>query len=529
MSLEPCPRVLVGGTLIDGTGRQPITDSIVVMQGDYIVAAGKKGKIEIPKGAEVYDVTGMTVVPGFIDSHCHFYGMGLSMIRDVQLRDTPTLDAAMARLKDKAKTAKKGEWIVGKGWDESKWPENRYPTKKDLDAISKTNPIIIVRICGHLLTLNSIGLQMANITSKTPQPDSGHIDMGDDGEPTGILRDCRYLVEKIIPQPTEEDAVEGLKVASEYALSLGCTSIGDAGLGADALKAYQSAYTRGALKVRSYLFLNETVQKQSYEMGIRTGFGNDMIKIGPTKLLMDGSLGAHTAAMFEPYSDDPSTKGLILMPQETLDTKAKVANSHGNQIAIHAIGDYAIECVINSIQAALKVKPRKDHRHRIEHCEILTADQIERIKQLGIIPAVQPNFVGEWAGPGSMYEQRIGTERNKLNNPYRILLDEGITIAFGSDGMPFHPIYGLWSAVNHGIKEARIKLVEAVKCYTLNGAYASFEEEIKGSVEVGKLADIAVVDRDLTKIKPEEIRDAKVYMTIIGGKILYHKGLNPSL
>ena len=160
MSLEPCPRVLTGGTLIDGTGRPAITDSIVVMQGDYIVAAGKKGKIEIPKGAEVYDVSGMTVVPGFIDSHCHFYGMGISMIRDVQLRDTATLEDAMTHLKEKTKTTEKGEWILGKGWDESKWPENRYPTKEDLDKVSMTHPIIVVRICGHLLTLNTPALKV---------------------------------------------------------------------------------------------------------------------------------------------------------------------------------------------------------------------------------------------------------------------------------------------------------------------------------------------------------------------------------
>jgi hypothetical protein len=495
------------------------------MQGDYIVAAGKKGKIEIPKGAEVYDVTGMTVVPGFIDSHCHFYGMGISMIRDVQLRDPSTLEGAIARLKEKAKASKKGEWILGKGWDESKWPENRYPTKEDLDAVSKTHPIMIVRICGHLLTLNTLALKIVGITGETPQPKGGHIDMGPDGEPTGILRDCRHLVEPFIPHVTEETAVEGLKIASEHALSLGCTSIGDAGLGADALKAYQIALARGHLKVRAYLFLNETIQKQIYETGIRTGFGNDMIKVGPTKLLMDGSLGARTAALFEPYTDEPSTKGLLIMPPEVLDEKAKAAHRYGNQIAIHAIGDYAIECVINSIQAALKEKPRKDHRHRIEHCEILTAGQIERIKELAIIPAVQPNFVGEWAGPGSMYEQRLGEERNRLNNPYRTLLDEGVTMAFGSDGMPFNPIYGVWSAVNHGIKDARITLVEAIKCYTLNGAYASFEEDLKGSIESGKLADIAVLDRDLTETKPEDIRNAKVYMTIVNGKILYHKGL----
>jgi hypothetical protein len=249
-----------------------------------------------------------------------------------------------------------------------------------------------------------------------------------------------------------------------------------------------------------------------------------MIKIGCSKLLMDGSLGARTAALFEPYTDEPSTKGLLLMPLEKLVEKAKTAHLNGSQIAIHAIGDLAIENVLNSYQEALKAKPRKDHRHRIEHCEILTASQIERIKELGIIPAMQPNFVGEWAGPGGMYEQRLGPERNRLNNPYRTLLDEGITVCFGSDGMPFNPIYGLWSAVNHGIKESRVSLVEAVKCYTLNGAYASFEEDLKGSIEPGKLADIAVIDSDLTKTPPEEIKDAKVYMTLVNGKILYHKG-----
>ncbi|MGD0805093.1 MAG: amidohydrolase [Candidatus Bathyarchaeia archaeon] len=515
----------MGGTLIDGTGHPPIKNSIVLMQGDYIIYAGKKGKIDIPKGAEVYDVTGMTVVPGFIDSHCHFYDMGISMIRDVQLRDTSTLEDAMKRLKEKSKTTKSGEWILGKGWDESKWPENRYPTKKDLDAVSKTHPIIAVRICGHLLTLNTVALNIAGITKKTPQPEGGHIDLSSDGELTGILRDCSQLIESSIPSVSEETAVEGIKIASDYALSLGCTSIGDAGLGKNAIKAYQTALAKGYLKVRAYLFLDQTIQKQSYETGIRTGFGNDMIKIGPSKLLMDGSLGAHTAALFEPYTDEPTTKGLLSMPPETLDEKAKMAHRHGNQLAIHAIGDYAIECVINSIQAAIKDSPRKNHRHRIEHCEILTAGQIERIKELGIIPAVQPNFVGEWAGPGSMYEQRLGEERNRLNNPYRIMIDEGITIAFGSDGMPFHPIYGIWSALNHGIKDARIKLTEAIKCYTLNGAYASFEEDLKGSIEPGKLADVTVIDRDLVETKAENIRDAKVYMTIVNGKILYHKGL----
>lgn len=523
MSLEPCPRVLLGGTLIDGTGRPPVKDSIVITKGSYILAAGKKSKIPVPEGAEVYDVSGMTVIPGFIDSHCHFFNMGVSLLREVQLRDTPSLAAAMERIGEKAKSLKAGQWILGRGWDESKWPENRYPTKKDLDKVTGNHPTAITRICGHMIILNTAALSAAEITGEIPQPEGGHVDIGKDGEPTGVLRDCRHLIENTIPPITEELGVEGLALASQRALELGCTSIGDAGLGEVAIRSYQSALAKGVLKTRSYLFLNETVQRQSYELGIRSGFGDEMVRIGCTKLLMDGSLGARTAALFEPYTDEPTTKGILSMPPEGLNAKVKAGHIHGNQVAIHAIGDYAIECVINSVQAALKAKPKKDHRHRIEHCEILTATQIERIKELGIIPAMQPNFVGEWAGPGSMYEQRLGEERNKLNNPYRVLLDEGIVVAFGSDGMPFNPIYGVWSAVNHGIKDARINLVEAIKCYTLNAAYASFEEDFKGSVETGKAADITVLDRDLTEVASEDIKDAKVYMTMVGGNILYHK------
>ncbi|MBS7637358.1 amidohydrolase family protein, partial [Candidatus Bathyarchaeota archaeon] len=177
----------------------------------------------------------------------------------------------------------------------------------------------------------------------------------------------------------------------------------------------------------------------------------------------------------------------------------------------------------NIIERILRESPRRDHRHRIEHCEVMTTNQIERLRQLGIIASMQPNFVGEWSGPGGMYEARLGAERLRMNNPYRALLDEGIHVAFGSDCMPFNPIYGLWSALNHPVKESRIGLVEAVRCYTLEAAYASFMEDLTGSIEPGKLADIVILDEDLTSIMPDRVRDVKVRMTIVNGKILYSK------
>jgi hypothetical protein len=523
MSLEPCPRVLLGGTLIDGTGRPPIKDAIIVIEGEWIRAVGDKEEIEVPEGSEVYNVQGMTILPGLIDSHVHFLRMGASMITTLNLSDTRSIAEVLERVRERAEECEDGEWIIGRGWDEAKWEERRYITKEDLDPLTPGNPVTLTRVCGHLITVNSKGMEIAGVKRDTPTPPGGRIDKDEMGEPTGILRDCRRLVQHAIPETTEETMVEGLLKASNHALSLGCTGVGDPGLGAKEIKAYQTALKKGNLKVKASLMLGPEIRNHSYAMGIKTGFGNQMVRIGPVKLFMDGSLGAHTAALFEPYNDDPANRGLLLTEPEDMDKLVKKAHSNDCQAAVHAIGDRAIEYAINSIQEALREEPMKGHRHRIEHCEVLTPQQIERIKQLEIIPAMQPNFIGEWSGPDSMYESRLGPRRDRMTNPYRDLLDEDIMVAFGSDGMPFTPIYGIWSAVNHPIRSSRISLVEAVKCYTYNSAYATFEEEYKGSLEVGKLADVTIFDRDLTEIPEEEIRKAEVYMTLVNGKILYHK------
>lgn len=524
MSLELCPRVIVGGTLIDGTGRPPVKDSVVVLKGDRILAVGKRGEVEIPAGAEVIDASGRTVLPGLIDAHTHFLWMGIAMIRTVDLSGSQSLAEAVELVKTRVAETPEGEWVLGRGWDDSKWPERRYITKEDLDPFSPDNPVMLVRVCGHLITLNSKALEQAGITRDTPDPPCGKIDRDEDGEPRGILRDARQLVEKEIPPVTEKVALEGLKLACDHALSLGCTGVQEAGLDAFGIRVYQSVQERGLLKVRAYLMVRgDLAIKGVRELGLRTCFGDEMLRLGSAKLLIDGSLGARTAALFEPYEDDPTTKGLLMMEPEELTERMKAAHMHGMQVAVHAIGDRGIEYAIAAVEEALRESPRKDHRHRIEHCEVLTTTQIERIRQLGIIASMQPNFVGEWSGPGGLYEARLGPRRLRQNNPYRLLLDEGVRVAFGSDCMPFNPLYGLWSAVNHPIRESRITLEEAVRCYTLEAAYASFEEELKGSVEPGKLADITILDGDLTEMPSDRIKDVPVYMTIVDGKILYRR------
>jgi len=501
-----------------------VKDGVVVIDGEWIVAVGGRGEVAVPDGAEVIDASGRTVLPGLIDAHTHFLWMGIGMIRYVDLSGSSSLAEAVEMVKTGVAEAPEGEWVLRRGWDDSKWPERRYITKEDLDAFSPTTPVMLVRVCGHLITLNSRALELAGITRDTPDPPGGKIDRDENGEPVGILRDARQLVEKEIPPVTEKMALEGLKLACDHALSLGCTGVHEAGLDAFGIRVYQKALEQGVLKVRAYLMVRgDPAIKAASELGLRTGFGNEMLRLGSAKTLIDGSLGARTAALFEPYEDDPATKGLLMMEPEELTEKVKAAHRHGLQVAVHAIGDRGIEHAINAIAEALREAPRKGHRHRIEHCEVLDAHQIERIRELDIVASMQPNFVGEWSGPDGLYEARLGSRRLRQNNPYRLLLDEGVRIAFGSDCMPFNPLYGLWSAVNHPIRKSRITLEEAVGCYSLDAAYASFEEDLKGSVELGKLADITILDGDLTETTADQIKDVPVYMTIVGGKILYKK------
>jgi len=501
-----------------------VEDSVVVIDGDWIVAVGRGGEVEPPEGAELIDASGLTVLPGLIDAHTHFLSMGVRMMRFVDLSGTSSIPEAVDLVAERLKATPRGEWVVGRGWDDSKWEERRYITKEDLDPLFPEHPIALTRVCGHLITVNSRALELAGITRETHDPPGGKIDRGADGEPIGVLRDARRLIEKAIPPISEEVWLEGLKKACDHALSLGCTGVHDAGLDAFGLRMYQAALDQGLLKVRAYTMLRGDASiRGAADLGLQTGFGNEMLRLGSAKFLIDGSLGARTAALFEPYEDDPETKGLPRMEPEELNEKVKAAHASGLQVAIHAIGDRGIELAINAIDEALREAPRKDHRHRIEHCEILTSGQIERIRELGIVASMQPNFVGEWSGPGGLYEARLGGRRLRQNNPYRLLLDEGVRVAFGSDSMPFNPLYGIWSAVNHPIRQSRISLEEAVKCYTLDSAYASFEEDLKGSVEPGKLADITILDGNITELPAEDIRNVPVYMTLVNGKIMYKK------
>ena len=526
------PIAIVGGSIIDGTGRPPIPDGAVVTYCSKIIAVGPRDEVTVPEGAEVIDAEGRTMMPGFIDCHTHFILMGVRTLTTLDLSRTRSLPEVLALIEERVSEVPEGAWLEGHGWDESGWPNRRYPSRWDLDPISSEVPIILTPYYGHLVVANSVALEAANVSKDTPSPPGGEVVKDPETkEPTGILRDeAMQLISAVKPPTTSEVSLQGLREACDIALRWGCTSIHELDADAVQLSTYQTAREDGSLRVRAYVMptarFTEEILDSLGTLGIRTGFGDEFYRIGAAKIFIDGSMGARTAVFSEPYEDDPSTKGLFTISPEMLKSRVAKAHDYGMQITVHGIGDGGIEATLNAYEDALVKNPREDHRHRIEHCEILTDEQILRIKRLGVIPSVQPNFAGEWGYPGGMYEQRLGTERLKMNNPYRRFLDEGIRIAFGSDcgycpPWPMNPLYGLWAAVRHPIEGSSISLEEAVKGYTLDAAYSSFEEGIKGSLEPGKLADIAILSQDLTAIDPDEIKDVTVDLTMVGGKIEY--------
>jgi hypothetical protein len=517
--------------LIDGTGRPALRDAVVLIDGPRIAAVGKRSKVDVPSDAQVINASGRTVVPGLIDSHTHFLSMGYRL-GHLQLDDAESIGDIVGRLGEyiRARRLPRGKWAQGRGWDDQNLAERRYPDRHDLDEASPENPVALTRICGHMIVLNSRALEACGITRGTPNPPGGVIDKDACGEPTGVLRDARGIVTPHIPPPTYEELRQGLRDAIELAHSLGATTIHDCSRPDESsllmsVRPYVDAHREGDMRLRCHVMTGEP----------RGRGGDEWLSFGTLKIGIDGSMGAQTALLYEPYANDPSTSGVYVGDQMRNRRVAAEQHLNGGQVAIHAIGDRAITEAVSRIEEALTKTPRADHRHRIEHFEYPTDADIGRAGRLGIVASMQPNFVGEWAWPGGMYETRLGKRRNRRSNSYRRLLDLGFHVPFGSDGMPFHPLYGIWSAVNHPIPESRIGVEEAVRCYSLEGAYATHEEGVKGSIEAGKLADVTILPMDITgpgfrlaktdaasvERAKNEMKRTRAYMTILNGEIVY--------
>jgi predicted amidohydrolase YtcJ len=504
--------------------KQPKAEAIAIQNGKIIaVGSNKAVRKYIGKKTRVIDAKNKTIVPGFVDCHVHMTGFG-QFLQTLNLRNGGSVKEMQQKMREYAQKNPEKSWILGGRWDQDKFAEKRYPTRWDLDAAVADKPVFLVRVCGHLGVANSKALQLADISKETTI-ESGKIDLDEaTGEPNGILRENALgLVWKAIPKPNPKELEEACISACKKAVTAGLTCVHWIIGSAKEIRIIQRLYFEGKLPLRVYLGISADLLDQLVDLALLTGFGNDMVKIGFVKVFADGSLGARTAALKEPYSDKPETKGIILYTQRKLNRLVSKAHRAGLQLAVHAIGDRAIETVLSAFENALKKHPRENHRHRIEHCSVLNPRLIKRMKRLGLIASVQPHFVVSdlWVA------DRVGKDRARWVYPFKTLMKEGLIVTSGSDCPvePISPLLGVWAAVTRkSFAEESLTVDEALKIYTSNAAYASFDENNKGTIEVGKFADLTVLSDDLFDVPLDEIKRVRVEMTIVDGRIVYSRG-----
>jgi len=507
----------------------------VASKGDRLIAVGgneEVGKL-VGKETRVISAPGAMLVPGFIDSHVHFIWGG-SSLASVQLRDARTPEEFVQRIAEFAKTLQPGEWILDGTWDHENWG-GELPSRGWIDAVTPENPVWILRLDGHMGLANSLALKQAGLTRDTSDVTGGAIVRDAGGELTGVLKDnAMNLVGQAVPEASESQLDTQLAAASAYVAAQGVTTVhdmADPGWPAWAsLAAYRRAHASGNLKTRIYALLPLSDWERVRDEVAQQGTGDDWLRIGGLKGFMDGSLGSHTAAFFDPFTDAPNDTGLLLTPPEQIESWVSGADAAGLHVAIHAIGDRAIRSLLDIYARTAEQHGSRDRRFRIEHAQHIHPDDIPRFAAQDVIASMQPYHAiddGRWA------EKVIGPERIKTTYAFRSLLDSGARLAFGSDWnvAPATPLEGIYAAVtrrtlddaNPGgwVPQQKITVQHALEAYTTQAAYASFEEGIKGSLEVGKLADFVLLDRDLTRVAPDQIRNAKVLTTVVGGKIVY--------
>jgi predicted amidohydrolase YtcJ len=527
---------LVNGNIVTLDPVNPRVEAVAIRDGKIIgVGASKEMKSLFDKKVKIIDLDGKTVLPGFTDCHIHLLGYG-AMLTMLDLKGVKSIEEIKEKLRRVAERKASGAWIVGHGWDDSTLAEKRLPTRWDLDEAAPDNPVTLLRVCGHISCVNSKAYELANITAETESLPGGKIDKDPEtNEPTGIMREAAGFMVLNLVSIGDEDYVLALKKACEEAVSKGLTSIHCMPIMDQAQtfqgRAFQILLMRGELPLRVYLQIPEASLSSLVDLGFYTGFGNSRLKIGAIKIILDGSLGGRTAAMLEPFSDDPGNRGILIYNEEKLHEIVKKVHVADFQLAIHCIGDRAAKLALDAIGEALKEKPKKDHRHRIEHASVLNEELIQRMKKLGVVASVQPPFI---VSDGRWMLDRVGEERAECVYPFKTLLEEGIKLAAGSDCPVEHmaPLLGIQAAVSRKVNpnytfipEQRISAEQAIRLYTLDAAYASFEENIKGSIETGKLADLVVLSDDPLRVPTDKIGEIEVEMTIVGGEIVYSKNI----
>jgi predicted amidohydrolase YtcJ len=514
-----------------GDGSRPWADALAAA-GDTILEVGDGAAIErlITPRTRVLDARGGMVTPGFIDSHVHFLEGGLSL-GSVQLRDAGSPEEFVARIAAFAAAAPPGSWITGGDWDHRNWG-GELPRKQWIDAATPRNPVWINRLDAHMSLANSPALAAARVDRTTPEVDGGTIVRDEAGEPTGVLKDnAKSLVDVAMPAAAAETLDRALDAAMKYVAARGVTSVVHMGTWDD-LEVFRRAHRAGRLRTRIRAAVPLGTFGRLADAVNRDGSGDDWLSIGCLKAFVDGSLGSHTAAFLEPYTDAPEDTGLLVNSEETLYLRTRAATMSHLQVMAHAIGDRAVRLQLDIFERVRKELQPANPRFRMEHAQHIAPCDMARFVENGVIASMQPYHAiddGRWA------ETLIGRERAETTHAYRSLLESGARLAFGSDWMvaPPSPLAGIHAAVTRRTLDGRnpegwvprqkITVEEALRAYTVDAAYAQFAEDRKGTLGAGKLADFVVLDRDPTRIPAAEIGEARVMATVVGGEAVFEQ------
>jgi hypothetical protein len=555
--------VLTNGKIFTADGRGTIAEAVAI-DNERIVAVGTNAEVRRAyAGARTIDLRGRLVTPGFNDAHIHFIGGGLSLLR-VELVGARTLAEAKARIAAKVRELPPGAWILGRGWDHTLWG-GQWPTKADLDAVAPNNPVFVQRVDGHVSWANTLALTKAGVTRETRAPEGGEMLHDAQGEPTGILKEtAAELVARVVPEPSRDEHMRAAERALAEARRYGITSIQDNST-YEAVELYRELLQAGRLTVRVAAWQNfeDPIERLKEQRAEFASFKIDPLRIRLTALkgYVDGTLGSRTAAMLAPFADDPHNSGIPRRPPEELTRMIVERDAAGFQIALHAIGDRANRMALEGFQATLgqsssklipsvgvqTVTPAKieirdpstgtaraysPRRHRIEHAQVVAPADFARFRSLGVVASMQPSHAisdKRWA------QDRLGEYRVQGAYAWHMMKSHNVHVAFGTDWPvePINPYLGLYAAVTRRSPEGdppggwwpqeRLSIADAIRCYTAESAYASFEETQKGQIAPGMLADFVVHTRDLLTISPEEILQTEAAITILGGRVVYEK------
>ncbi|MBL6904506.1 MAG: amidohydrolase [Pseudomonadales bacterium] len=515
--------ILNNGKIVSVDDTFSLHDTVVVSDG-RVVELGDASLLDKYSATTVRDLQGKTLIPGFIDSHTHIRGRPR---RYIELSEVGSIAEMQDLIRAKAAELGEGEWITGYGWSEDELAEGRKPLRGDLDIAAPNNPITFTRAGGHSAVVSTLALELANITDETPDPEGGVIERDENGVANGVIRERQEIVGTLVPDSTYEELIASLEINLGDLLAKGITSITDASKRPDEYAMWEELYAKPGVNLpRSAIQFQWFEPEAIAELKARVGDGNEYLKIGPIKIFADGGFTGPAAFTKEPYLNQGDYRGYLNMPEEELVSLINEVHDAGWQMGIHAIGDAAIELVVDTLADALTRNPREDHRSYLNHFSMRPSDAtMEKMAQHGIHITQQPNFTYTLEG---RYVANLDGWRLEHNNPVRSPMDHGIHVAISSDILPIGPLVGIYAAVTRkgmsgrvfGADEA-ITIEEAIQGYTIKGAYLGFEEDIKGSLEPGKLADMIVLSKDILTVDPEEIMGIEIEQTYVGGNLVF--------